>query len=75
MNLAYALVFSDLLIAPAMPSNTARAGGILSPIVRSLSMAFGSDPEKGTERKIGSYLTTTVFQCDMVTSAMFLTSV
>lgn len=74
MNLAYALVFSDLLIAPAMPSNTARAGGILSQIVRSLSMAFGSDPEKGTERKIGSYLTTTVFQCDMVTSAMFLTA-
>lgn len=74
INLAYSLVVSDLLIAPAMPSNTARAGGILSPIVRSLSTAFGSDPMNGTERKVGSYLTTTVFQCDMVTSAMFLTS-
>jgi DASS family divalent anion:Na+ symporter len=74
INLAYALVASDMLIAPAMPSNTARAGGILSPIVRSLSTAFGSDPKDGTERKIGSYLTTTVFQCDMVISAMFLTA-
>jgi DASS family divalent anion:Na+ symporter len=74
INLAYALAFSDLLIAPAMLSNTARAGGILSPIVRSLSTAFGSDPKDGTEKKIGAYLTTTVFQCDMVTSAMFLTA-
>lgn len=74
INLAYALAFSDLLIAPAMPSNTARAGGILSPIVRSLSTAFDSNPKDGTERKIGAYLTTTVFQCDMVTSAMFLTA-
>lgn len=74
INLAYALAFSDLLIAPAMPSNTARAGGILSPIVRSLSTAFDSNPKDGTERKIGAYLTMTVFQCDMVTSAMFLTA-
>ena len=30
--LSYSLLASDLLLAPAMPSNTARAGGIIFPI-------------------------------------------
>ena len=36
LKLGYAMVLSDLVVAPATPSNTARAGGILFPIVRSL---------------------------------------
>lgn len=57
-----------------MPSNTARAGGILLPIIRSLSETYGSKSGDGTERKIGAFLTTTSFQANMVTSAMFLTA-
>lgn len=72
--LAYSLVASDLVIAPAMPSNAARAGGILAPIVQSLNITFGSDPAKGTEKKLGSFLVPVVFQCDVVISAIFLTS-
>lgn len=72
--LAYSLVASDLVIAPAMPSNTARAGGILAPIVQSLNLTFGSDPREGTEKKLGSFLIPVVFQCDVVISAVFLTS-
>lgn len=72
--LAYSLVASDLVIAPAMPSNTARAGGILAPIVQSLNLTFGSDPKDGTEKKLGSFLIPVVFQCDVVISAVFLTS-
>ncbi|GGK27771.1 putative malate transporter YflS [Caldalkalibacillus thermarum] len=74
LGLSYALLFSDLLLAPAMPSNTARAGGIVLPIIRSLSEAYGSRVEDGTERKIGSFLTKVAFQGDMITSAMFLTA-
>ena len=74
LGLAYSLAFTDLVLSPAMPSNTARAGGVVFPIVSSLSRVFGSKPDDGTERKIGSYLHVTAFQVDMITSGMFMTS-
>lgn len=74
LGLSYSLIFTDLVLSTAMPSNTARAGGVIFPIVQSLSRVFGSTPEAGTERKIGSYLHVTAFQADMVTSAMFMTA-
>lgn len=74
LGLSYSLVASDLILSPAMPSNTARAGGILLPIIRSLSETYGSKVGDGTERKIGSFLTKVSFQGDMITSAMFLTA-
>jgi len=74
LKLGYAMVLSDLVIAPATPSNTARAGGIMYPIVRSLASAFGSEPGESS-RKIGAYLMKTTFQGNCITSAMFLTSV
>ncbi|MFE8701531.1 anion permease [Cytobacillus sp. FJAT-54145] len=74
LGLSYALLVSDLILSPAMPSNTARGGGIIFPIIKSLSQTFGSDPEDGSERKIGSFLTKTAFQGNMITSAMFMTA-
>lgn len=74
LKMAYAMVLSDLVMSPATPSNTARGGGILYPIVRSLSGAFDSEPGP-TARRIGSYLMTTTFQGNCITSAMFLTAV
>lgn len=73
LKLGYTLVLSDLIISPATPSNTARAGGILFPIVRSLCTAFGSEPGT-TARRVGSYLMQTAYQGNTITSAMFLTS-
>jgi DASS family divalent anion:Na+ symporter len=74
LGLAYSLVISDCILSPAMPSNTARPPGVLAPIVKSLCMAFDSDPARGTENRMGAYLYTTVFQCDMICSAMFMTA-
>ncbi|WP_283170191.1 anion permease [Curtanaerobium respiraculi] len=74
LGLSYSLAVTDLILSPAMPSNTARAGGVVYPIVSSLSRVFGSRPDDGTERKIGSYLHVTAFQADMITSGMFMTS-
>jgi len=74
LGLSYGLIATDLILAPAIPSNTARAGGVIFPILKSLAMAYGSDPEDGTERKIGSFLTKTAFQGTVITSAMFLTA-
>lgn len=74
LGLSYAIAASDLIIAPATPSNTARAGGILFPVVRSLAASFGSEPGP-TARKAGAFLMITEYQANLVTSAMFLTSV
>ncbi len=72
--LSYTLLASDLLIAPATPSNTARAGGVIYPITKSLASAFGSEPGDGTARRIGAFLMQVVYQGNTVTSAMFMTA-
>ena len=74
LGLSYGLAATDLVLSPMMPSNTARAGGVLMPIMASLARAYGSRPGDGTERKIGAFLTLTAYQVDIVTSAMFLTA-
>lgn len=74
LGLSYALAFSDLLLAPVVPSNTARGAGILFPIVNSLCVEQGSTPGEGTARLLGAYLMKVVFHANIVTSAMFVTA-
>jgi DASS family divalent anion:Na+ symporter len=74
LGLGYALTLADTIIAPATPSNTARAGGILFPVVRALASCMGSEPGP-TARRAGAYLMFNVFQTNLVTSALFLTGV
>jgi DASS family divalent anion:Na+ symporter len=74
LGLSYGLAATDLVLSPAIPSNTARAGGIVMPVMASLARAYGSRPDDGTARKIGSFLTLTAYQVDCITSAMFLTA-
>ncbi|MBX3014449.1 MAG: anion permease [Caldilineaceae bacterium] len=74
LGLGYGLIATDLVLAPAIPSNTARAGGVVYPILRSLSEAYNSRPDDGTARRMGAYLTKTAFQGTVITSAMFLTA-
>jgi DASS family divalent anion:Na+ symporter len=74
LGLSYGLAATDLVLAPAIPSNAARAGGIVMPIMASLARAYGSNPGDGTEKKIGSFLTLAAYQADIITSAMFLTA-
>jgi len=73
LGLAYALAASDLVLAPGIPSGAARTGGVLFPIVRSLSTAFGSEPGP-TAGKIGRLLHLTTYQAHGVNCAMFMTA-
>ena len=59
LGLAYGLVATDLVLAPAIPSNTARAGGVIFPILKSLCTSLGSDVALGTQGRIASFLTFT----------------
>lgn len=74
IGLGYSMIATDLLLAPAIPSITARAGAVIYPIVRSMAEAFDSRPGDGTERRIGAFLILNSFYGVLVTSAMFLTA-
>ncbi|KAK3185092.1 hypothetical protein Dsin_032378 [Dipteronia sinensis] len=74
LGLSYGLTISEALIAPAMPSTTARAGGIFLPIIKSLSLSSGSNPGDSSKRKLGSYLIQSQFQSSGNSSALFLTA-
>lgn len=74
LGLSYGLLLGDLILAPAIPSTTARTGGVIFPIALGLAKSFGSDPQLGTERKIGSFLMKVAYQGSVITSAMFLTA-
>jgi L-tartrate/succinate antiporter len=73
LGLGYAIALSDLVLAPFMPSVTARSGGTIYPLVKSIPPIFGSFPDDNP-RKIGSYLMWTSFATCCVTSSLFLTS-
>ncbi len=74
LTLGYAITLSDFVISPATPSSTARAGGIIYPIIRSLSSALHSEPNDGTARKFGAYIMQIEYQANAITCAMFMTA-
>ncbi|KAJ4847144.1 cytochrome P450-dit2 [Turnera subulata] len=74
LGLSYGLTLSEALIAPAMPSTTARAGGVFLPIIKSLSLSAGSQPGDASSRKLGSYLIQSQLQSAGNSSALFLTA-
>jgi DASS family divalent anion:Na+ symporter len=73
LGLGYVTAFLDLAVAPATPSNTARAGGIVFPIMNSVAVALGSQPGD-TAKKVGSYLMVNTYMVTKVTSFMFVTA-
>ncbi|OUL89677.1 DASS family sodium-coupled anion symporter [Paraburkholderia hospita] len=74
VGIGYGLAVCELVLAPFTPSNTARGGGIVHPIMKSIANAFDSDPAKGTEGKVGTYLAMVNYHSNPITSAMFLTA-
>lgn len=75
LGLAYGMAATDLVLAPATPSNTARAGGVVYPIVRSLALLEESEPETEEGRtRLGAYLMMSTVLVNTITSAMFITA-
>ena len=72
IGLGYALVSTEALLAAVIPSTGARSGGIIFPIAKSLAEAFESRPGPSA-RRLGAFLMTTVYQCNVVVCAMYLT--
>ncbi len=75
LGIAYSLTFSELILAPVTPSNTARGGGIIHPIMQSISTGFDSMPDDpASSRKMGRFLALVNYNTNPITSAMFITA-
>ncbi|ATD64648.1 DASS family sodium-coupled anion symporter [Neisseria weixii] len=74
LGVGYSLAIADLFIAPVTPSNTARGGAIVHPIMKSIALSFDSNPENGTEGKIGKYLALVNYHANIITCCIFITA-
>jgi DASS family divalent anion:Na+ symporter len=72
LGLAYALGSTEMVLATVIPSTGARSGGIIFPITKSLAEAYESRPGP-TARRLGAFLMASVYQCNVIVCAMFLT--
>ena len=72
LGLSYALASTDVVLGTVIPSTAARSGGIIFPITKSLAEAYESRPGV-TARRLGAFLMCSVYQCEVVICAMFLT--
>jgi DASS family divalent anion:Na+ symporter len=70
LGLGYSLVAADLMLAPFVPSNTGRAGGVIFPILQSLTRMKSTSPLDARTR---AFLTLTAYNGTAITSAMFIT--
>ena len=74
IGLGYGLALTELIIAPAMPSITARAGGVMLPITRAISEVLGSEPNTESRTRVGRYLILCAFHANIITASMFITA-
>lgn len=73
LGLAYSVFLVDGVIAPAFPSNTARAG-VLYPLVFSLAEAAGVKPGEEGRRRVGSFLMFSGIASLSLSSALWFTA-
>ena len=72
LGLGYALALADGSLASIIPSNSARAGGIIFPITKSLAETYDSHPGP-TARRLGSFLMVLIYNTDVIVCAIFFT--
>ena len=73
LGLAYSMIATDALIAPAFVSNTARSG-VLYPIVYALAQSNHSRPDDDSRRRVGAYLMMTSMAGLALSSGLWLTA-
>lgn len=74
LTLGYAIMIAEIALAPFTPSNTARSGGTIYPIINNLPPLYDSKPNDPSMKKIGTFLMWTAIASTCVTSSMFLTA-
>jgi DASS family divalent anion:Na+ symporter len=72
LGLGYSLALTDGMLASVIPSNSARAGGIIFPLAKSIAESYDSRPGP-TAARLGAFLLPLLYQTDVIVCAMFLT--
>ncbi len=72
LGLGYAATITEFILGALVPSNTARGGGVMAPVMNSLSNALGSTPGK-SPRRAGEYLMLVGAHANLIAAASFLT--
>lgn len=73
LRLGYVNACMDALLSPAMPSTTARSGGVVFPIMNSVAVALESYPDKNP-RRAGHYLLLNTYMVVKTTGYLFFTA-
>lgn len=85
LGLSYSIVLTEFFLAPAVPSASARGGGIIFPVVQSLIKSYSqSDVHSHTthhniattgSNTVSKFLVMICLHANVITSTMFLTAV
>mmetsp|Transcript_24210 Transcript_24210/g.46013 ORF Transcript_24210/g.46013 Transcript_24210/m.46013 type:complete len:694 (-) Transcript_24210:297-2378(-) len=70
LGLSYSLVVGEILVSLAVPSKSARAGGLFAPLIKSIA---GSEPPQPGQASLGQFLTLSQYQTSASASALVLT--
>lgn len=77
LGISYGLILTELILAPVIPSASAKGGSIILPMVESLTNKYaeqGGNHSEKYKKQIGEFLTLLCFHTNVITSAMFLTA-
>ena len=82
LKLSYALICAETILAPFIPSNTARGGGLIYPVAQSLCKElYENSEDKSSDLTEANgpncpqaFLLYNCFQANIITSALFLTA-
>jgi divalent anion:Na+ symporter, DASS family len=73
LGLGYSLVIAEICLATVVPSTSARIGGIILPITRSIAETYDSHPNDESAGKLGTFLINLLYQTEVIICATFLT--
>ena len=73
VGLSYSISLTEMVTAPILPSNTARAASIGFPLVSSLSKHISENIKGVSEKSVGAFLSLLYAHSNAICSCMFLT--
>lgn len=74
LGIGYAITGLEVILGALIPSNSARTGGVVWPVVESVAKeGYDSKPNDPSRKKIGAYIDFTAFHANILSTALFVT--
>jgi DASS family divalent anion:Na+ symporter len=71
-GLSYSLIATEFILSPMIPSTSARGGGVIYPIAKSLASVY--DGPSGKKTSASAFMIATCFHSNVICCALFLTA-